>query len=287
MVVKSAIKKSDVLIEALPYIRSFRGKVVVIKYGGSSLEDDESRKNILQDIVFMSYAGMKPLLVHGGGPHINERLKEIGKKAVFVDGHRVTDKKTLSEVKKIFAGLGEKIATEIKELGGKALALSDGTDGVIKAEKLKAEQGNLGYVGKATSLDTDLINSLMEDEVIPVIAPIGKDDKGTFYNINADSVASKTAILMQAVKLVLLTNVDGVMKQDGKEPALIQSLNEAETSRLLKEGVISGGMMPKVTACLDAVKGGVNKAHIVNAKLPHALLLEMFTKRGIGTEITK
>ncbi|MDD5006025.1 MAG: acetylglutamate kinase [Candidatus Omnitrophica bacterium] len=283
---EEAIRKADVLIEALPYIKSFHKKVTVIKYGGSILGEDRVRKGVLEDIVFLSYMGLRPVLVHGGGPNISDRMRKSGKKTDFVEGMRVTDKETLKIVEEELDVLNKKIVRELEELGGKAKSFTASKNCILTAEKKKSKV-DLGLVGKATGLDTEQILKDISNHVIPVIGPMGKDANGVTYNINADEVASFVASALGAIKFVLLTNVKGIMRNMEEPNSLLASIREDEAKQLIKEKVIQEGMIPKIEACFRAIDGGVKKAHIIDAKIPHALLLEIFTDKGIGTEIAR
>jgi len=280
---EEAIKKSEVLIEALPYIKKFFGKVIVIKFGGSSLHNDAARGMVLKDIVFMRYAGMKPVLVHGGGPNINAKLKEANIETKFVDGLRVTCEKSMGVVDSVLMEVNKQLVDEINSLGGKAFGLSGKENNIVQAARRK--DVDLGFVGSIKTIDTTILNRLMDTHIIPVICPVGKGKDEKLYNVNADEVAAKMAIALDAEKFAVLTNVRGVMKDKADPESLFNSLSAEEASRLMKEGVVKGGMVPKIKACLDALGGGVRKAHIVDANLSHALLLEIFTDKGIGTEI--
>ncbi len=280
---EEAIKKSEVLIEALPYIKKFYGKVVVIKFGGSSLQDKKSREMVLHDIIFMRYAGMKPVLVHGGGPNINERLKEQNIETKFVEGLRVTCEKTMNVVDSVLMGINRDLVREINSFGGKAFGLSGKENNMVQT--VKNQNPDLGYVGNIEAVDTTVLDRLVDTNIIPVICPVGKGRDEKLYNVNADEVASNIASALNAEKFVLLTNVRGVMKTSDDPESLFHSLTDEKTEQLIETGVITGGMVPKVKACLCALKGNVKKAHIVDATLSHALLLEMFTDKGIGTEI--
>jgi acetylglutamate kinase len=284
--VEKAIKKSDVLIEALPFIKRFYGKAVVIKHGGSTLGDKKITREILHDIVFMSYAGMKPVLVHGGGPAINAAMKKLGKKPHFVNGQRVTDRETVTVVDRALSEVNEWLVSEIRGIGGKAYGLSGRDSGVITARKIKSSV-DLGFVGEVSKIDTTLLERLLDANIVPVVSPVGRGRDGELYNINADSSAAQVAAKLKAEKFFLLTNVRGVLKNPKDPVTLFPALKTKDVKRLIKKDVISGGMIPKVSACLIALKGGVKKAHIVDAGLPHALLLEIFTREGIGTEIVK
>jgi acetylglutamate kinase len=283
---EEAIRKADVLIEALPYIKAFHKKITVIKYGGSILGEDRVRKGVLEDIVFLSYMGLRPVLVHGGGPNISERMRKSGKKTDFVDGMRVTDKETLKIVEEELEELNKKIVKEIEGLGGNARGYIADKNCILTAEKKKIKP-DLGFVGKAVKLDTELITKDISSHVIPVISPMGKDVSGVKYNINADDAASFVASALGAIKFVLLTNVKGIMRDVNDPNSFLASIKESEAKKLIKDKVIQAGMIPKIEACFQAIDGGVKKAHIIDAKIPHALLLEIFTDKGIGTEIAK
>ena len=282
--VKEAIKKADVLIEALPYIKKFHKKVFVIKYGGSILGEDRVRKNVLEDIAFLRFAGIRPIIVHGGGPNITEKLKELKITTEFADGMRVTDATTLGVVEQELNKLNDLIAHEVSshEVGTRCFKKSDG---IIKVEK-KQGQKDLGFVGQIIDFDEGTLRSSL-DETIPVICPMGISSDGQAYNINADEVACFIASKLKAEKLVLLTNVLGVMRDPKNEESLISTMTLSEIEGLIEEKTIDEGMVPKVRAAAQAIEAGVGKAHIVDAKIPHALLLEIFTDTGISTEIVK
>ncbi|MCX5665823.1 MAG: acetylglutamate kinase [Candidatus Omnitrophica bacterium] len=283
---REAIKKSTVLIEALPYIKKFFKEVVVIKYGGAAVDEKGIDKSVLEDIVFMNYAGMKPILVHGGGPLISKFMKKAGIEPRFVCGRRVTDKESIYIIDKALNSINQQIVKALKELGTKAFGLSGRENGLIKVKKLKTEV-DLGFVGEVTSVDATVVKQLIEDNIIPVIYPLGIARDRNLYNVNADDVASEIAVALKAEKFVLLTNVRGVMKDKDDPKTLYNTLTVKEVGNLTRKKIIYGGMMPKVASCVNAIKGGVKKAHILDAGIPHALLLEMFTDKGIGTEIVK
>jgi acetylglutamate kinase len=284
--VKEAIKKSEVLIEALPYIRKFFEKTIVIKYGGAAVEDNGIDSSVLEDIMFMNYAGMRPILVHGGGPYISKMMKKAGLAPKFIHGRRFTDAQTLHIIDMALGAINKRIVGTLKKMGAKAFGMS-GKDGrLIKAKKMMLEY-DLGFVGEVTSVDTTLVKQLVEDNIIPVIYPLGSGRDGSTYNVNADDVASEIAKAMKAEKFVLLTNVNGIMKDKSDPKTLYRTLKAGEVERLIKKKIIDAGMIPKAKACVNAIKGGVKKAHILNADIPHALLLEIFTDTGIGTEIVK
>lgn len=279
------IKKANILIEAIPYIHAFRRKVFVIKYGGSILDDDRIRRGVLEDIVFLSYVGIRTILVHGGGPQISERMKEAGLKSEFHEGVRVTDKETLNIVSEELEKLNERIVDEIKGLKGDVTGLK-GDENLIFVEKKKAAR-DLGYVGTVTAVNKDALLNHLKQGLITVVAPMGISKEKQSHNVNADEVASAIANSVDSEKLVLLTNVQGVMRNSEDRDSLISTLTMSEVENLIKLNVIQGGMIPKVQSCIGALKAGVNKTHIVDARIPHALLLEFFTDKGIGTQILK
>ena len=291
--VKKSMERAEILMEALPYIRRFYNKVIVIKYGGHAMVDDELKDMFARDVVMMKYVGIHPVVVHGGGPQIGGYLKKLGKESQFVQGMRVTDQETMDIVEMVLVGkVNKEIVGLINQHGGRAVGLS-GKDGrLIKADKylLSAEKAkdtppeiiDLGLVGKVREVDADLLTALVRDGFIPVIAPTGHGDQGETYNINADIVAGAVAAALKAEKLVLLTDVAGVLDSDKR---LINTMSNAEALGMINDGIIQGGMFPKVKCCLKALRGGVRKAHIIDGRHKHAILLEMFTDRGIGTEI--
>lgn len=283
---KGAIKKTNVLIEALPYIKKFFKKVIVIKYGGASVDEKGIDDGILEDIMFMNYAGMRPIIIHGGGPFISKMMKKKGIEPRFIQGRRVTDNQSLHIIDKALHTINRKIVNTLKDMGAEAFGLSGKENNLIRAKKIKT-RFDLGFVGEVTSVDTTVVKRLLEDDIIPVIYPLGVGRDGNLYNVNADDVASEIAIAMKAEKFVLLTNVRGIMRDKKKASSLYNTLTASQVYTLIKKRVIDAGMIPKATACVNAIKGGVKKAHILNASIPHALLLEIFTDKGIGTEIVK
>lgn len=288
------MERADILIEALPYIRRFYNKIIVIKYGGHAMVDDELKDMFARDVLLMKYVGIHPVVVHGGGPQIGGYLKKLGKESQFIQGIRVTDQETMDIVEMVLVGkVNKEIVGLINQHGGKAVGLSGKDGSLIRAEKylLSAEKAkdtppeiiDLGLVGKVKEINASLIASLVKDGFIPVIAPTGHGDQGETFNINADIVAGAVAAALQAEKLVLLTDVEGVLDSEKK---LINTMSNAEALAMINDRVIHGGMFPKVKCCLKALRGGVKKSHIIDGRLKHAILLEMFTDRGIGTEIT-
>ncbi len=287
------MERADILIEALPYIRRFYNKIIVIKYGGHAMVDDELKDMFARDVLMMKYVGIHPVVVHGGGPQIGGYLKKLGKESQFIQGMRVTDQETMDIVEMVLVGkVNKEIVGLINQHGGKAVGLSGKDGSLIRAGKyfLNAEKAkdtppeiiDLGLVGKVKEINASLIASLVKDGFIPVIAPTGLGDQGETYNINADIVAGAVAEALKAEKLVLLTDVEGVFDSEKK---LINTMSNAEALAMINDKVIHGGMFPKVKCCLKALRGGVRKSHIIDGRRKHALLLEMFTDSGIGTEI--
>lgn len=286
------IEKANILIEALPYIRNFYGKTFVVKYGGAAQIEDGLKNSFAQDAVLLNFIGIKLIVVHGGGPKISETMKRMGKEPAFIHGQRVTDKDTMDIVEMVLGGLiNKEIVALINNHGGKAVGLSGKDGGLIKAKKKlikkSAESGeeesiDIGLVGEVESVDPDILDSLEKGGFIPVISPIGVGNSGEAFNINADYVASAIASALQAEKLILLTDVQGIKDKKGD---VVSTLDKKGVKKLVDNGTISGGMLPKVQACTRAIEGGVKKTHIVDGRVPHCLLLEIFTKQGIGTEI--
>jgi len=284
--VRRAIEKADILIEALPYIKQFQHKVMVIKCGGRQLLNKTAIDNILRDIVFMNCVGLNPILVHGGGPSINEKMHELGKKIEFHHGHRVTDEKTLGIVSSELNRLNQEMVQKLEHFGAKAKGLSGNTGKVIKATKLRVGR-NVGFVGKIASISSEPVKKLLAENFVPIISPLGIGKDGQIYNINADMAAAEIAARLGAWKLVLLTDVQGIMRDQHDKDSLISTLKVSEIDRLVKREVIQKGMIPKVNACIAALKKGVKKTHIIDGSISRSLLLEIFTDQGIGTQIIK
>ncbi|MDP5052748.1 MAG: acetylglutamate kinase [Congregibacter sp.] len=291
----SAMNAARVLTEALPYIQRFTGRTIVVKFGGNAMVDPALHESFARDIVLMKLVGMNPVVVHGGGPQIGELLKKLGIESKFVNGMRVTDSQTMDVVEMVLGGsVNKEIVTSISRNGGKAIGVS-GKDGrLIRAQRLTvsrpapgldaAEIIDIGQVGEVRHIDREILDVILNSNFIPVIAPIGADDEGNTYNINADLVAGKIAQVMQAEKLMLLTNVAGLMDASG---TVLTGLSTARVDELIADGTVHGGMLPKIGCALDAVKSGVASAHIVDGRVPHAVLLEIFTDEGMGTKITR
>lgn len=278
------VQKAGVLIEALPYIKKFRGNEILIKYGGAAMDDEHNRLNVLQDLVFMNYVGIKPILIHGGGPAITAALKKAGVESRFVDGLRVTDQKTIDVVVETLGEINKNIVHDLNHLGARAIGLGHGNE--ILVVKKKVIKPDIGFVGEVIDVNTRPIKELTDFGMIPVIYTIGIDGNGQLYNVNADEAAAKIAGAMGVQKMMVLTNVRGVLRSGQDPSSLVSSCSAEEVSSMIKKGIISGGMIPKVNACVTALQRGVRKAHIVDGRTPHSLLLEIFTDQGIGTEIT-
>ncbi|MSS76033.1 MAG: acetylglutamate kinase [Methyloglobulus sp.] len=283
---------AEVLIEALPYIQRFKGKTVVVKFGGNAMVDEALKNSFARDIVLMKSVGLNPIVVHGGGPQIGQLLTKLGKTSDFVDGMRVTDSETMDVVEMVLGGLVNKeIVSLINKNGGKAVGLTGKDGDFIRAKKLHIESRNspdieqpeiidLGHVGEVASIDPAVVNMLGGSDFIPVIAPIGVGEDGQSYNINADLVAGKVAEILKAEKLILLTNMPGILNKQGE---LLTGLTLKDVDNLIADGTISGGMIPKTRCATDAIKGGVSRVHIIDGRVEHAVLLELFTNQGVGT----
>ena len=286
------IERAEVLIEALPYIKEFYGKTVVIKYGGNAMTDDAIKDSVLEDILLMKYVGMNPVIVHGGGPEINKLLGRVGKTFEFNLGNRVTDSETMEIVEMVLAGkINKDIVTRINKLGGKAVGLSGTDSNLIVAEKKYLEKDgekiDIGFVGQVKKINPKMIKILENEGFIPVISPIGVDKAGNTYNINADYVAGEIAGALEAHKFLLMTDVAGILKDIKDASSLISEISYKEVQGLIDDGTVSGGMLPKVDACMTAIKAGADRVHIIDGRVKHAILLELFTDSGIGTMIKK
>lgn len=285
---KKLIAKANVMIEALPYIRNFYEKTVIIKYGGSAMLDKKIRRGVLQDIVFMNYVGLRPIIVHGGGPFISDRLKKMNKEVKFVGGLRVTSEENIRIVEEALTEVNREIVKDIIQLGSSAISLSGKDDHLIETRKHSNIEGvDVGFVGDIVRINGDILEKLVTSDIIPVISPIGIGRDGYTYNVNADDAAAEIARDVRAIKLILLTDVDGICKKPRDPKTLMSHLSAKEMDDMIRRKIISDGMIPKTRACLKGLDRGVKKAHIINGKIPHALLLEIFTDKGIGTEIVK
>ena len=289
---QTAIEKATILLEALPYIRKFANKTFVIKFGGNAMIDEKLSHSFALDIILLSYVGIQPVVVHGGGPQIGELMKKLGKQSTFIDGLRVTDQETMDIAEMVLTGsINKEIVSHINKNGGRAVGLSGKDGSLIMARKMLKKDKNdpsktidIGFVGEITSVNPQIIKTLDSNQFIPVIAPVGCGEDGQTFNINADTAAGAIAGALKAEKLILLTDVEGVKDKNG---SLLSTLTEPEVQRLIASGDISGGMIPKVTCCCKALDEGVAKAHIIDGRVEHAVLLEIFTDIGIGTQIAK
>ncbi len=286
----TARDQAEILAQALPYIRRFHGKTLVIKYGGNAMTDPALQQDFAEDIVLLKLVGMNPIVVHGGGPQIDEALAKVGKQGTFIQGMRVTDEETMSVVEWVLAGeVQQDIVGLINAAGGKAVGLTGRDGGLIRARKMRmvdradpSVEHDIGQVGEITSIDPSVVRALQDDQFIPVISPIGFGENNESYNINADLVASKLATVLNAEKLVLLTNTPGVLDKSGQ---LLTNLSTREIDELFADGTISGGMLPKISGALDAARSGVHAVHIIDGRVPHAMLLEILTDQAYGTMI--
>lgn len=287
---KDIIKKAEILVEALPYIQALNGKTVVIKYGGNAMVSDELKNSVMEDITLLKYIGVNPVVVHGGGPDITRTLKQLNIESEFVNGLRKTDSATMEVAQMVLVGKTNKeIVSLINQKGGKAIGICGIDDNMIECEKLtKTDDGqeiDLGYVGNIVRINPHMLEVLSQSEYIPVVAPIGSDKNGQSYNINADTVAGELACALKAEKLILLTDVEGV--KSSKEDKILNALTMEEVHQLIADGTITGGMIPKVMGCARALEKGVGRTHIIDGRIPHCILLEIFTNKGIGTMIMK
>jgi acetylglutamate kinase len=288
----TAAEKAKILAEALPYIRRFHGKTIVIKYGGNAMTDDKLKNGFAHDVVLLKLVGINPVVVHGGGPQIDELLKQLGKKGEFVQGMRVTDAETMDVVEMVLGGqVNAEIVNLINQHGGRAVGLTGKDGGLIRAKKMLVRSNgesdeliDIGQVGEVDTIDPEIVHHLLTHDFIPIIAPLGVGKKGETYNINADLVAGKVAEILKAEKLIVLTNTPGVLDKNGN---LLTGLSSKKVDELFANGTISGGMLPKISSALDAVKNGVNTCHIIDGRVEHALLLEVLTDEGVGTLIRR
>ncbi|MBI5197368.1 MAG: acetylglutamate kinase [Nitrospirae bacterium] len=281
--------KATILVEALPYIRNLSGKTIVVKFGGNAMVNEKLKEMFAEDVVLMKFFGLNPVVVHGGGPQITEVMEKMGKKPVFIDGIRITDGETMDIVEMVLGGkINKEFVARINQHGGNAVGITGKDGGLIRARKLrvsgKGARVDRGMVGEVDAISPQILRCLEESRFIPVVAPIGVDAHNRTYNINADTAAGAIAASLKAEKLIFMTDVRGILDKDG---AFLSTLNRKEVQRLIRSGVIKSGMLPKVRACLAALDGGVQKTHIIDGRVNHAILLEIFTRKGIGTEIIK
>ena len=279
------MQKAAVLIEALPYIQKFNRKIIVVKYGGSAMSNEELQKNVIKDVTLLKLVGFKPIIVHGGGKAISRWVEKVGKEPSFVNGLRVTDEETMEIAEMVLGRVNKNLVTMVEELGVKAVGISGKDGGLLKVEKKYSDGKDIGFVGNITEVDPKVIYDLLEKDFLPIIAPIGLDDNFQTYNINADDAACAIAKAVGADKLVFLTDIEGLYRDINDKSTFISRLTASQAESLISEGVIGGGMLPKLGNCTSAVRNGVNRVHILDGRIPHCMLLEIFTNQGIGTAI--
>ena len=281
------ISKAEVLIEALPYIQRFNHKIIVVKYGGSAMVDEELKKRVAEDVSLLKLVGFKPIIVHGGGKEISSMVKRLGMEPKFINGLRVTDEETMDVGEMVLGKVNKSLVQLVESLGVRAVGISGKDGGLLKVEKKYSDGEDIGFVGEITEVNPELLHDLLEKDFLPIMCPIGLDKDYQTYNINADDAACAIAKAMKAEKLAFLTDIEGVYK-DPKDPSTLMSkIFVSEAEKLMEEGYIGGGMLPKLHNCIDAVEDGVSKVHILDGRIPHCLLLEIFTDKGIGTAILK
>ena len=281
------LAKAQTLIEALPYIQKFNGKRVVVKYGGSAMVDENLKYNVIKDVALLKLIGMEPIIVHGGGKEISKWVEKVGKEAEFINGLRVTDAETMEIAEMVLSKVNKSLVSLMQQVGLKAVGISGKDGGLLKVKKRFPGGKDIGYVGEVTEVDTEILNTLIEHDFIPVVAPIGVSDEFEDYNINADDAACAVATALNAEKLVFLTDIEGVFIDPTDKSTLISEMNLDEARELIDNGVVGGGMLPKLNNCIAAMDNGVARVHILDGRLEHCLLLEFFTEKGIGTAILK
>lgn len=284
---QQVIMKAQTLIEALPYIQKFNGKKIVVKYGGSAMLDDNLRYNVIKDVALLKLVGLKPIIVHGGGKEISKWVKLIGKEPEFINGLRVTDDETMEIAEMVLSKVNKSLVQMMQKLGLKAVGISGKDGDLLKVEKKYSNGKDIGYVGEVTSVDSAILDTLIDSDFIPVIAPIGSSDAYESYNINADDAACAIATAINAEKLVFLTDIEGIFVDPNDKSTLISEMDIQTAQEYIDKGVVGGGMLPKLTNCIDAIKNGVARVHVLDGRVEHCLLLEFFTEKGIGTAILK
>ena len=282
---EQVLQKAEVLIEALPYIQKFNRKIIVVKYGGSAMSNEELQKNVIKDVTLLKLVGFKPIIVHGGGKEISKWVGKVGKEAKFVNGLRVTDAETMEIAEMVLSKVNKQLVTMVQELGVKAVGISGKDGGLLHVEKKYSDGQDIGFVGDVTKVEPKVLYDMLEKDFLPIVAPIGLDDQFQTYNINADDAACGIAKAVGADKLVFLTDVEGLYRDFNDKSSFIGKLTASEADELIGGGLIGGGMLPKLANCTSAVKNGVNRVHILDGRIPHCLLLEIFTRKGVGTAI--
>ncbi len=282
---QEVMRKAEVLIEALPYIQRFNRKIIVVKYGGSAMSNEELQKNVIKDVTLLKLVGFKPIIVHGGGKEISRWVGKVGKEPRFVNGLRVTDEETMEIAEMVLNRVNKSLVTMVQELGVKAAGVCGKDGGLLKVEKKYSDGQDIGYVGDIKEVDAKILYDLLENDFLPIVAPIGLDDHFDTYNINADDAACAIAKAVGADKLVFLTDIEGLYRDINDKSTFISRLTASDAERLIESGIIGGGMLPKLNNCTSAIQNGVSRVHILDGRVPHCLLLEIFTKEGIGTAI--
>ena len=284
---EQVMKKAEVLIEALPYIQKFNRKIIVVKYGGSAMSNEELQKNVIKDVTLLKLVGFKPIIVHGGGKEISRWVGKVGKEAKFINGLRVTDEETMEIAELVLNKVNKSLVTMVQELGVKAVGISGKDGGLLQVEKKYSDGQDIGYVGEVTGVNPKVLYDLLEKDFLPIVAPIGLDENFQTYNINADDAACAIAKAVSAEKLAFLTDIEGLYKDINDKSSFISRLSATEAEELIAGGFIGGGMLPKLNNCTSAIRNGVNRVHILDGRIPHCLLLEIFTNHGVGTAIVE
>lgn len=287
MVKQKYLEKAEVLIEALPYIQRFNRKIVVIKYGGSAMLDEELKRNVIEDAVLLKLVGFKPIIVHGGGKEISRWVSKVGMKPQFINGLRVTDAETMEIAEMVLGKVNKELVTLVQSLGVKAVGISGKDGGLLQCTKKQCADGDIGFVGEVTKVEPQVLYDLLEKDFLPIVFPIGYDENFQSYNINADDAACAIAEAMHAEKLAFLSDIEGVYKDQDNPETLISELHVSEAEKLIADGYVGGGMIPKLRNCINAIEEGVKRVHILDGRIPHSLLLEVFTNQGIGTAILR
>ena len=279
------LEKAAVLVEALPYIQKFNRKVIVVKYGGSAMVDEQLKKSVISDVTLLKLVGFKPIIVHGGGKEISKWVGKVGKEAQFINGLRVTDEETMEIAEMVLGRVNKSLVSMVEELGVKAVGISGKDGGLLKVKKKYADGKDIGYVGEITDVDPKILYDLLEKDFLPIICPVGLDDEFNTYNINADDAACAIARAVGANKLAFLTDIEGLYRDFEDKSSLISEIKVKEAKELIAGGTIGGGMLPKLSNCIDAIEAGVSRVHIIDGRIPHSILMEIFSDRGVGTAI--
>ena len=282
---EKVLKKAEVLIEALPYIQKFNRKIIVVKYGGSAMSNEELQKNVIKDVTLLKLVGFKPIIVHGGGKEISRWVGKVGKEAKFINGLRVTDEETMEIAEMVLNKVNKQLVTMVEELGVKAVGISGKDGGLLQVEKKYSDGQDIGFVGEITGVNPKILYDMLENDYLPIVAPIGLDENCQTYNINADDAACAIAKAVQAEKLAFLTDIEGLYKDINDKSSFISRITAQQAEELINSGFIGGGMLPKLNNCTSAIRNGVNRVHILDGRIAHCLLLEIFTNHGIGTAI--